>query len=55
MSNLGVSPPETLPSERRIIAAIWPALLASAVGLLPFTVFSTAGSARCWPALRWPP
>lgn len=41
---------EVLPSERQIIAAVWPTLLASAVGLLPFTVFSTylvsiAGSA----------
>jgi predicted MFS family arabinose efflux permease len=33
--------PEKLLSERRIIAGIWPALLASAVGLLPFTVLST--------------
>ncbi|GAA1852796.1 MFS transporter [Myceligenerans crystallogenes] len=32
---------EALPGERQIIAAVWPALLASAVGLLPFTVFST--------------
>ena len=30
-----------LPSERRIVAEIWPALLASALGLLPFTVLST--------------
>ncbi|PQZ96680.1 MFS transporter [Arthrobacter sp. MYb224] len=30
-----------LPGERKIIAEIWPALLASAVGLLPFTVLST--------------
>ncbi|WP_116115846.1 MFS transporter [Austwickia chelonae] len=35
------TPTETLPSERRIIAAVWPTLLASAVGLLPFTVFTT--------------
>jgi predicted MFS family arabinose efflux permease len=32
---------EGLPSERRIIAAVWPALLASSVGLLPFTIFTT--------------
>lgn len=32
---------QALPSERRIIAEIWPALLASALGLLPFTVLST--------------
>lgn len=32
---------QSLPSERRIIAEIWPALLASALGLLPFTVLST--------------
>ncbi|MGP9785494.1 MFS transporter [Glutamicibacter sp. 287] len=32
---------EKLPGERKIIAEIWPALLASAVGLLPFTVLST--------------
>ncbi|GAB4085390.1 hypothetical protein GCM10028784_20200 [Myceligenerans cantabricum] len=41
MSETGVVEPETLPGERRIIAAVWPTLLASAVGLLPFTVFST--------------
>jgi predicted MFS family arabinose efflux permease len=41
MSDTDVTEPEALPSERRIIAAIWPTLLASAVGLLPFTVFST--------------
>ena len=35
------APAEPLPSDRRIAGAIWPALLASAVGLLPFTVFST--------------
>ncbi|GAA1180881.1 MFS transporter [Pseudonocardia alaniniphila] len=34
-------PADQLPSERRIVAAVWPTLLASAVGLLPFTVFST--------------
>lgn len=34
-------PAEPLPSDRRIAVAIWPALLASVVGLLPFTVFST--------------
>lgn len=32
---------QPMPSERRIIAEIWPALLASALGLLPFTVLST--------------
>lgn len=32
---------EPLPSDRRIVAEVWPILLASAVGLLPFTVFST--------------
>lgn len=32
---------EGLPSERRIVAAVWPTLVASAVGLLPFTVFTT--------------
>ncbi|TQL67633.1 putative MFS family arabinose efflux permease [Nocardioides albertanoniae] len=41
MSDLDMSPTETLPSERKIIATVWPTLLASAVGLLPFTVFST--------------
>lgn len=41
MSDTDVAASETLPSERRIVAAIWPTLLASAVGLLPFTVFST--------------
>lgn len=41
MSDTDVTEPEALPSERRVIAAIWPTLLASAVGLLPFTVFST--------------
>jgi predicted MFS family arabinose efflux permease len=41
MSDTDVTEPEALPGERRIIAAIWPTLLASAVGLLPFTVFST--------------
>ncbi|ASW56912.1 MFS transporter [Plantactinospora sp. KBS50] len=30
-----------LPSDRRIAGAIWPALVASVLGLLPFTVFST--------------
>lgn len=34
-------PAEALPSERRIVVAVWPTLIASAVGLLPFTVFST--------------
>ncbi|SDG76501.1 MFS transporter [Pseudonocardia oroxyli] len=32
---------ERLPSDIRIAGAVWPALLASVVGLLPFTVFST--------------
>ena len=41
MSAVDVTPTEALPSERRIIAAVWPTLLASAVGLLPFTIFST--------------
>lgn len=41
MSDTEVTEPDALPSERRIIAAVWPTLLASAVGLLPFTVFST--------------
>lgn len=41
MTDTDVTTTEALPSERRIIAAIWPTLLASAVGLLPFTVFST--------------
>lgn len=43
MSDVDVTsaPNEALPSERRIIAAVWPTLLASAVGLLPFTIFST--------------
>jgi predicted MFS family arabinose efflux permease len=41
MSGTDTTSAETLPSERRIVAAVWPTLLASAVGLLPFTVFST--------------
>lgn len=41
MSDTDVTSSDALPSERRIITAVWPALLASAVGLLPFTVFST--------------
>ncbi|WP_404290142.1 MFS transporter [Glutamicibacter arilaitensis] len=41
MSETELGTTEKLPSERRIIAEIWPALLASAVGLLPFTVLST--------------
>lgn len=40
-TGLDGAPAEPLPSDRRIAGAIWPALLASAVGLLPFTVFST--------------
>ncbi|MFD4583826.1 MFS transporter [Streptomyces sp. NPDC058423] len=34
-------PEEALPSDPRMVRALWPVLLASAVGLLPFTVFST--------------
>ncbi|QEP06724.1 MFS transporter [Glutamicibacter sp. ZJUTW] len=41
MSQPEVETAHPLPSERRIIAEIWPALLASALGLLPFTVLST--------------
>ncbi|MEG1443103.1 MULTISPECIES: MFS transporter [unclassified Glutamicibacter] len=41
MSQPEVETAQQLPSERRIIAEIWPALLASALGLLPFTVLST--------------
>lgn len=41
MSTVESPATESLPDERRIIVAIWPTLLASAVGLLPFTVFST--------------
>ncbi|GAA1409492.1 hypothetical protein AUR04nite_24330 [Glutamicibacter uratoxydans] len=41
MSNTRVNPSLALPSERRIVAAVWPALLASALGLLPFTLLST--------------
>jgi predicted MFS family arabinose efflux permease len=33
---------EALPSERRIVAAVWPTLLAAAAGGLPFTVFTTS-------------
>ncbi|MCH1867441.1 MFS transporter [Nocardioides sp. CFH 31398] len=40
-SGTGTSGPEALPSERKVVAAVWPTLLASAVGLLPFTVFTT--------------
>ncbi len=36
-----MNPRLELPSERSIIAAVWPALLASALGLLPFTLLST--------------
>ncbi|MEU7576933.1 MFS transporter [Streptomyces sp. NPDC041068] len=32
---------EALPGDLRMARALWPVLLASAVGLLPFTVFST--------------
>lgn len=32
---------EPMPSEREVVAAVWPTLVASAVGLLPFTVFTT--------------
>lgn len=41
MSQPEVQAAQPLPSERRIITEIWPALLASALGLLPFTVLST--------------
>ncbi|MGO2052128.1 MAG: MFS transporter [Glutamicibacter sp.] len=41
MSETELDTNEKLPGERKIIAEIWPALLASAVGLLPFTVLST--------------
>ena len=41
MSQTDLHTAHRLPSERRIIAEIWPALLASALGLLPFTVLST--------------
>ncbi|WP_434922866.1 hypothetical protein ACR9WD_05215 [Glutamicibacter sp. PAEs-4] len=41
MSQTDLHTAHQLPSERRIIAEIWPALLASALGLLPFTVLST--------------
>ncbi|MEU6703631.1 MFS transporter [Streptomyces wuyuanensis] len=34
-------PDEALPSDLRMARALWPVLLASAVGLLPFTIFST--------------
>lgn len=32
---------EELPGDLRMVATLWPVLLASAVGLVPFTVFST--------------
>lgn len=32
---------ESVPGDTRMIRALWPVLLASAAGLLPFTVFST--------------
>lgn len=41
MSQAELNTTEKLPGERKIIAEIWPALLASALGLLPFTVLST--------------
>lgn len=41
MSQTDLHTAHRLSSERRIIAQIWPALLASALGLLPFTVLST--------------
>lgn len=41
MSQTELDTTDKLPGERKIIAEIWPALLASAVGLLPFTVLST--------------
>lgn len=41
----GAPPPpasgEELPGDLRMVATLWPVLLASAVGLVPFTVFST--------------
>lgn len=37
----GDQKPEPLRADRHIAGAIWPTLLASVVGLLPFTVFST--------------
>ncbi|MCO1338768.1 MFS transporter [Kocuria polaris] len=40
MSHVDVATTEEMPSERRIIAAVWPTLLASAVGLLPFTLLT---------------
>lgn len=35
------APPQAAPSEARLWAELWPLLLASAVSLLPFTVYST--------------
>lgn len=32
---------QAVPNDLRMVAALWPVLLASAVGLVPFTVFST--------------
>lgn len=41
MRDVTATAPDALPGERQIIAAVWPTLVASAVGLLPFTVFTT--------------
>lgn len=35
------APDERIPGDRAMTRALWPVLLASAVGLLPFTIFST--------------
>ncbi|MFE1776957.1 MFS transporter [Streptomyces sp. NPDC059008] len=37
----GTEAEEPLPGDLRMARALWPVLLASAVGLLPFTIFST--------------
>lgn len=41
MSEIKTISTQQLPSEGKIIATLWPTLLASAIGLLPFTVLST--------------
>lgn len=41
MNNTQLDRPESLPSEIQVVRAVWPTLVASAVGLLPFTVFTT--------------
>lgn len=38
--NTGV-PQDSVPSDVRMVTALWPILLAAALGLVPFTVFST--------------